>query len=230
MRPISFSVAPVHFDFSGPFIRCLYSCDLLISGKMTAFICPHWIFNYPVVLIVRAHYSPVLCTVYVCNDAGFFWAAEFLPCSWPWEFLILVLWPLYYICVLVKRCTCFQSMCVVVLVLPLCHLVWRGVPNRAFAFFRALGSQWSSLFCSPSDVDQVLGVLSWWDDVLYTSDVMVQVCFTPLKGLHWGVMVLVARPCLIWPIVALVPLFVFLQIAGWGCMGLGSRGLLWGQL
>ena len=43
--------------------------------------------------------------------------------------------------------------------------------------------------------------------MLYTSDVMVQVCFTPLKGLHWGVMVLVARPCSIWTIVALMPLF-----------------------
>ena len=80
---ISISIALVHFCFSVPFIRCLYSWYFSVSGKMTAFICPVWIFTYPAFLLVCTPSYPVLCTVcvwvlmleVVCE-------VEFLPRGW----------------------------------------------------------------------------------------------------------------------------------------------------
>ena len=45
---ISLAIALVHLGLSGPFIRCLYSWDLPVSGKTTVFICNGWIFTSPV--------------------------------------------------------------------------------------------------------------------------------------------------------------------------------------
>ena len=63
---------PCPFFLSGPFIRCLCSWYLPLSGKMTAFIFPVWIVNSSVVLFMCAHYYPFLCTVYAGNDVGGF--------------------------------------------------------------------------------------------------------------------------------------------------------------
>ena len=70
MRPISFSIALVHFVLSVPFIGCLYSWDFPISGEITAFVCPGWIVTYTVVLLVFTQSSTVMCTMYVGTDVG----------------------------------------------------------------------------------------------------------------------------------------------------------------
>ena len=45
-----------------------------------------------------------------------------------------------------------------------------------------------------------------------------------------GVMVFVTQLCWRCPLVVLVLLFLLLQVVGWGWMGLGSVGILWGHL
>ena len=63
--PISFSIALVHSYFSISFIRYLYSWGFPVSGHITAFILTGCIVISPVVLLVCAQSSPVLCTEYV---------------------------------------------------------------------------------------------------------------------------------------------------------------------
>ena len=62
--PISFSISLVHFYFSSPFIRYLYSWGFTVCGKMTTFIWPGWIVISTVVLLVFIQSSTFLCIVY----------------------------------------------------------------------------------------------------------------------------------------------------------------------
>ena len=87
------------FWFVGPL--CRVSVLLVFSSlwEITEFIFTGWIFTSPVVLLVCAPYSPVLCTVYVGTSAGsglgggifFTWLAMIL-----WTFIRIYL--VLYLC------------------------------------------------------------------------------------------------------------------------------------
>ena len=99
-HPISFAIALVHFVFSSPFIRWLYSWGFLTSGNMTAFIWPRWIVTSPVVLLMCAQSYPVLCILYVGIDV---WGGL---CSWTVAtWLDIGLWPLISLDMVLYLCT-----------------------------------------------------------------------------------------------------------------------------
>ena len=54
---------------------------------------------------------------------------------------------------------------------------------------------------------QVPEALSWWVVVLRPFDMVIQIFVPHSEDAQEGLMILVAQPCLIWPIIALVLLF-----------------------
>ena len=99
-NPISFAIELVHFGLSGPFIRCLCYWGFPVYGKMTAFICPGWIEPYPVVLLLCAQSSPVLCIVYAGTDFGGG------LCGWNVStWLAMRLWPFIHLALVLYLCT-----------------------------------------------------------------------------------------------------------------------------
>ena len=98
-RPISFLNALVYFGLSGPLIRCLYSWGFPVSGNITTFIWPTWIFTYDVVLLVCAQSSPIFWTEYVDTSVlgGFIgWNVAMWLDIRPWPCILLAL--VLYLC------------------------------------------------------------------------------------------------------------------------------------
>ena len=160
---------------------------------------------------------------------GVDFAVGLLLNGWPLDCVLASVLLCYCICSPVGCCMCSNRMGTSVVNLPLCHLGWRRVLYSLVDVVRALGSWWLSLLLSPSDVAQVPEALLWRFVVLSYVDVVVLV-FPTSEVAQGGILVLVARPCWRWSLVACETLFNFIQCAGWGWMVSGYVSLLLGQM
>ena len=98
---ISLAMALYHFGFYGTFIRWLYYWYFPVSGQMKALISPGWIVNFPVVLLMWAQSSPVLCTVMLVGTRVGIFLGRIIVVMW----LAMILSPFRRLTLVLYLCT-----------------------------------------------------------------------------------------------------------------------------
>ena len=184
---------------------------------MTVLIFPGWIVTYPVFLFVCAKYSPVLCTMYLGNDV---WGCLCGGIVAMW--LATRLWPFSCLDLLLYLCNSGTLH-----LLPSYGCV--SCDRTSVSSGMMWGSVWGSwLLARPWVIMMFIFLFTIWHGTDYGGTIVLDCCVLPLccggsgicynliRCIGGGVMVLVAWECWRWQIIALVTLFVFLQVAGWG--------------
>ena len=224
-------MALVNFGLSGPFIRCLYYWGFTVSRKITALICPGWIVNSPIVMLVCTQSSYFLCTVVLFGDGvgsclgGRIFATWFTMRLCPFRSMYLVLY------------MCTSGM---LHVLPPYGLGIGGLTSVSYGM--TWGYVWGGfLFERPGVIVIFVLMFTLWRGVGSGGTFVVGCCVIPIRcsgsgifsalvSLSGGVDCYCGTAMLNMDANCFGVADFLLQGAGWYWMGLGSGVPLWGPL